>query len=256
MINYLKSEVYRLSLMKSTYFIPVSLLAFLFFMLGITYITALDNPEFPYNNANFIFMFVQSSITVVSALIPFIVNKIFADEYGNGTFKNSIAYGVNRKILYFGKLILMMTYAIFVSAIVLILFVIGTNILMESGTTADMESQRIFIKAVFKSIPIFLAMLSFSHMLSFVVKKTSSHWGIYVVVIFAFPTVLNRLLYAIDNGFLKLLLNLTPSGLLTNISTGSLIGEPSNYRYMPIVFLLYTVISIIVGLQSFKKQDV
>ena len=256
MINYLKSEIYRMSLMKSTYLLPITLLGFIFFMLGLTYFLALDNPNFPYNNARFIFTFTQSSIAVVLFILPFLVNNIFADEYENGTFKNCVAYGVDRKVLYLGKLILMVSYAVLVSAVILVLFILGTNILMESGTTYDIESQRLFIIAIFQSSPVFLAVLSFSHMLSFVTKKTSSHWVIYFLIIIAFPTVLARLQFGMDSRFVNLLFSLTPMNSLTTIATGPLMGVPLEYRYLSIAFLLYTIVNLFVGLKFFAKQDV
>jgi len=249
MVNYLKSEIYRIKLMKFTYLLPLSLLLFIFAMLGLTYLVG-------YNNASFIFTFTQSSLSAVLFLLPFLVNMIFADEYGNGTFKNSVAYGVDRKVLYFGKLILMTSYAVLVSIVVLMLFIFGTNILMENGTTYDIESQRLFITAIFHSIPVFLAVLSFSHMLIFVTKKTSSHWAIYFLIIIGFPTLLARLQFGMDNGVVNLLLSTTPMNLLINIATGSLRSVPLEYEYLPIVFLLYTVVSLFIGLKFFAKQDV
>ena len=245
MINYLKSEGYRVLRMKSVYMIPLFVLGLLLFMLGLTWLTALGDPKFLYNNTQFIYRFSQGSLVFLIFIIPFLVNTMFADEYKNGTFKNTLAYGVSRITLYFGKLIMVTLVSMVMSVIILLVFIPSVELLMEnSGANYRHE----FLRAVIYYIPLLLASLTLSHMLSFVTQKTGTHFGIYYLIVFALPQILfflTKLSLVIPEGVLKLF----PYYIMANV----IMERPLFFG--GILFVYFSITSII-GVKLFSRRDI
>jgi len=260
MINYLKSEIFRISRTKSVYIFPLMLNLGIIAILGITrYFAYLDGVDFPYNNSAFIFLTIQSMLQSVIFLIPIIVNIIFADEHKNGTFKNPISYGVNRHVLFFGKLILMTIYSLVALTFTVISIIFFTNLMMESGSVSDLRSQRNMIEGIIGALPLLLALLSLSHMLSFVLKKTSSHWTAFFLITIAIPTILARVQSGVGSRFIGILLDVTPMSILVGIAQLGRIDmtwELIPWGQSIIIFLIYFGISTLIGLGKFTKQDV
>lgn len=248
MINYLKSEGYRIAHMKSTYLMPLGINLFLLFALSTTWFAGLDDPGFPYNNANFIFSFSRSAIALLSFLIPVVVNIIFDHEHTNGTFKNSVSYGIDRKTLYAGKLILMIVYSFMVTLITFIIFTFSTHLLMTSGTPSDTESQWAFFTAFFQAIVPLLALLIFSHMLSFIIQKTSTHWIIYTSSVVLSSVIFNFLNNRLGWNGLAFLRNVLPYELMNSGSYG--------WQAALTAFLFYSTISGLIGFRIFSESDV
>jgi len=245
MINYLKSEGYRVLRMKSVYMIPLFVLALLLFMLGLTWLTALGDPNFRYNNTQFIYGFSQGSLVFLIFIIPFLVNTIFADEYKNGTFKNNLSYGVSRITLYFGKLIMVMLVSMVMSVMILLAFIPTVELLMEnSGASYRHE----FIRAVISYIPLLLASLTLSHMLSFVTKKTGNHFGIYFLIVFVLPQILfflQQLSIVIPEGVHRLF----PYYIMANV----IMERPLSFWG---IFFVYFSITSIIGVKLFSRRDI
>lgn len=247
MLNYVKSEMYRVARIKSTYTILLVCLLIPLFPLVFCWYLGLGDLNFLYNNTKFVFGFARNSLGIVLFVLPFVVNSLFADEHQNGTFKNSVAYGVKRETLYFGKLILSSIVSIMISMIILLIFIPGAEILLQnSGAVYRNE----FIADVFHSVPLFLTALTLSHMLSFITKKSSTHIGIYIFIITLLPNILGQLTVVISVP--EMVFRLFPDYLI-QVKYWQTAAE---WLYCWGVLLLYFMTTTMVGLSAFSKRDI
>ena len=248
MINYLKSEIYRMSQMKSTYLLPIGLSLLLLVMVLLVVL----NPVPDRDNSELLFFTVQNMLFVVPLQIPLIVQTIFSDEHGNGTFKNSVSYGVNRQTLYIGKMILSIIFPLMFFAIALGVFLLTSNLLIDINATEQLA----FLTNIMKSTPVLIALLFFAQMLTFVVKKISLQWGVFFALLLALPGMLLWVGNVTGITFLGTIFNFTPLGLLMQNSMVVITGETAPWSHLLIVMVIYAGLSAIIGLMSFSKQDI
>ena len=62
-----------------------------------------------------------------------IVDAVFSDEYKNQTMKNTVAFGISRTSLFFGKLIAELIVAVISLIVLLAVLILSTLILMGPG---------------------------------------------------------------------------------------------------------------------------
>ncbi|HKM35755.1 MAG TPA: ABC transporter permease [Lachnospiraceae bacterium] len=137
MINYIKSELYRIIRMKGIYILAIICGGLLIAMNLVLFFAGSGKPEFPYDATGFSFSMVEGSVQFVFILTLCIAGIIFADEYKNKTLMNSIAFGYSRMQLYFGKMIVSIIVAFVTFSVVLGVFIGSSYLLLEnSGTDA------------------------------------------------------------------------------------------------------------------------
>ena len=247
MLNYLKSEMYRVVRIKSTYRILLACLLMTLVPLIFTWYLGLGDPDFLYNNTKFVFSFSGKSLSIVLFILPFVANSLFADEYQNGTFKNSVAYGVKREVLYFGKLILSSIICIMISVIILLIFVSSAEILLQNSGAVYRND---FLADIWHSVPLFLAGLTFSHMLNFITKKASTHIGIYIFIVTLLPNILAQLTVVI--AIPEMVFRLFPDYLI-QVKYWQTTTE---WFYCLGILLLYFLMTTVIGLRAFLKRDI
>ncbi len=136
MINYIKSELYRISRMKGIYVLTVICFGLLLAMNLVLLFVGLDTPTFPYDTVKFSLGMVEGSVTVVFILTLCIGSIIFADELKNRTIMNSVAFGYSRLQIYFGKIIVALIVSVITLLTVLGIFT-GCTFLMLENTGID-----------------------------------------------------------------------------------------------------------------------
>lgn len=132
MINYIKSELYRISRLKGIYILAVICCGLLIAMNLVLFFTGNGKPSFPYDSTDFSFSMVEGSIQIVFILTLCMAGIIFSDEYKNKTLMNSIAFGYSRLQLYFGKVIVSLIVAIITIVTVFGVYIGSTYLLLEN----------------------------------------------------------------------------------------------------------------------------
>jgi len=243
MINYLKSEHYRLMRQKATFLIPALLLGFVYSALGLTYFSGRGNPDFPYNNTAFIYLSTRFSFAIPLAALPFLVNYLFGSEFENGTFKNSVSYGIHRWQLFLGKLVVILIATALLIPIVFIPYIIGVEWLMEnSGLNYLIE----FLTFSSYMSLILAGALFLAIALRFLLQHTGAYLGVYFLLMFGVANVfgvLANLFPAFELPF-----RLFP---LYHILTPVVHG----WDYAIAIFLIYGTLSVLIGLRSFTRSD-
>ncbi|OBZ14933.1 hypothetical protein A8L34_13715 [Bacillus sp. FJAT-27264] len=185
MPNYLKSELYRLVHKKAFYFfLALCILGPLF----ITLLTASTGGEL-YANTEFVFKAALSMWSLLFFIVPIMVSLLVSDDFTDGTFKNTVAYGISRNTFFYGKWIIellflivawMLTYISLTASVFLMLLNTGTSYFLD------------FTSSILGVLPLALAALTVSHCLCFLTEKTLSHLVSYAVIIIVLPELYFR----------------------------------------------------------------
>lgn len=202
MINYLKSENYRLLNKKNLYItslICFSLIAAAAFVLS--YFQQSDS-TFPYGTSKY---FYSNAISggVMIIIIGLIFNLALT---GNDTslMKQSISFGISRNVIFWSKLILTLSYfLLFCTIAILFMIALGENMLASHS-----ESVRNVLIASVNMIPIVLSGFSLIHTMKM----------LKVGEVYIFITVL--FIYALSGNLLRILLR-------------PIVGLNELYKYSP-----------------------
>lgn len=201
MSNYLKSELYRLAHKKSVYFfLAICVLG----PLLITLMTAKMGGE-PYANTEFAFKAALNMWSLVFFIIPIIVSMLVADEFTDGTLKNTVSYGTSRSTIFYGKWFMELLFVVISWMVTYISLTASVFLILQNnGTTYFMD----FTLSIAGVLPLVLAALTVSHCFCFLTENPMPHLVSYAVLIIALP----ELYYMFANGVpeLREIVNMLP----------------------------------------------
>lgn len=180
MNKYLRSELYRIRSKKLVYFLPFLLAAIPLLGILLVWSVGLSNPSFEYNSTGFLYRFCRLSFNNLVLVLPFIIIYLFANEYSNGTFKNTVVSGINRRTIYISKLIVIFALLLLFVLFDLIMIVSAIELLLEPK---DQFERTLFFKDFLQSIPLFIASFSVSVMFCFTEEKVFSNLIKYFLII-------------------------------------------------------------------------
>ncbi|MBP1753699.1 MAG: transporter permease [Firmicutes bacterium] len=212
MINYIKSELYRILRSKGSYMFILICAGLLISSNVILAIVGHTEANFPYNNTGFAFSMFYSDLPIVFFLCISVASIIFGNEYSNHTMKNSISYGISRAHIYFGKLIVEMIYAVIAFMAIAGIYIGSAYLLLENAKTGDLD---LLIRACVVALPIFLFALATTNCFLFIIEGTGGALTSILGVMLAFPLVSNFLGMKFE--FFQNLAKLLPWNLISNM---------------------------------------
>lgn len=132
MLNYIKSEFYRVLHTKDIY-LMTGVLSILFVLMNIILFVSNKNIDnFPYGTVSFSLNGIIGGMTWLFVAGALVVATLFSGEKKYGILKNSIAYGISREHIFLGKCIVSCIIAFF-SMIVVFIAYVGSACLLLSG---------------------------------------------------------------------------------------------------------------------------
>ncbi|VDG96967.1 ABC-2 family transporter protein [Lysinibacillus sphaericus] len=172
MINYLKSEQYRLLRKKSLHVTSLVCLLLISVAGAVLAYFGKTDPTFPYATSSFYYSNVLGGAGLI-ILVAFIVNFSLTGK-DMAVLKNTISFGITRNTVYWTKLILTLSYFLVLSIVGLCLLIgIGETILpTESGSVSN------FMVAVANMVPIIFSAFLLIHSL-----KLLNIGEVYILVI-------------------------------------------------------------------------
>ncbi|HEX3022943.1 MAG TPA: ABC transporter permease [Lachnospiraceae bacterium] len=182
MLNYIKSEIYRITRTKGIYlsfiFCALTIFAFNFALFYFK-----NQEGFRYGTTKFSYSSIYTSMSVLIYFVILICTVVQGDEYKYHTFKNSVAAGVKRSTMYFGRFLAEVVVCIlFYVTISGLHIILGESLLKNSGV----EYMNILVKSLLVCIPIFLACAAISHCFYYVFDNgVVAIVGVFSVVIVA-----------------------------------------------------------------------
>lgn len=248
MINYLKSEHYRLLRKKSIYvtsfiglFLIVAAAALLYYMTKIEAI-------FPYATSIFFYSNIVSSWFII-LVIALIFNSALTGK-DLAVIKQSISYGISRNTMFWSKLILTLSYFL----ILCVIGIVVTIALGESLLETENGSVENFLTACFNMLPIILSGFFIIHSLRMLNVR-----DIYVIslllLIFGFSGNLLRAVFRPIPG-LNELYKYAPSMQLNENFTNFLYQSAQLEIEYWITGIILSAVFLRIGVRAFSKKSI
>lgn len=129
MLNYLKSEFYRILHGREIYWATGTLAGLTVLMNLTLFVFDRMTSDFQYSTVRFSLNMLTGSMVMLFMAGLIIVVFLFSDEHKNGTLKNAISYGISRNAFFTGKCIACAAAA-FLSMVVVMAVYIGSAYLL------------------------------------------------------------------------------------------------------------------------------
>lgn len=189
MLNYIKSELYRVARSKGIYILTASCTGLLLAMNLVLYFCGRNTLSFPWDSTEFVFSMVTGSFQPILILTLCLGSIVFADEYKSRTLMNSVAYGYSRIGLFLGKVAAGLIVSFLALAAALLVFIASAYLLLENSGMVHLQ---MLLRGFALNIPILIAGELAAYMFSFLFGKTATTWGWLGLIAFL-PTVTNLL---------------------------------------------------------------
>lgn len=187
MLNYVKSEAYRIVHGKELYLFTgalcVLVLAANVILRAMTYM----DPTFPYATVKFSLSNLLGMFTMLFALAGVLVAVLYADDRKNGTLKNAVAHGCSRLSLFVGKCTVSLAAGVVSMAVVMVVYVTSATLLLDGPL---MDTLGIVMGALLSGLPSIVAVVVLAVGLDGFFSKTTVAIVAWVVIVFAIPQVL------------------------------------------------------------------
>ena len=131
MLNYMRSEWYRIVHGREFYVFTGVLCALVLAANLLLVSVGASDPNFPYATVRFSLSNLISSLSLLFFMAGLLVWILFADDRKDGTFKNAIAHGLSRRDLFVGKCLVSTALGLISMAVILIVYVGSALVLLE-----------------------------------------------------------------------------------------------------------------------------
>ena len=137
MLNYMKSEWYRIT-HSPTMYVFTGIMACLSFLLNIIlWVLNKYEPGFPYGTVAFSLSNLTANLSILCFVGGILVSLLLSGERRNGVLKNSIAFGISREEIFVGKCIISAVVSVCSLIVILIAYVGSAVLLLEPGIEPD-----------------------------------------------------------------------------------------------------------------------
>ncbi len=258
MINYLKSETYRVLHRKSTYiFIGICSLLLMSSNIVLAAVKQSDG-TFPYATTKFAFSLAYTGISMVYILCIVVSNMIYSNEYRNNTMKNCVAYGIPRETIYFGKFIMQLIYSVIALFVIIGIYITSAYLLLENSGAAELG---ILIRTCFAAMPLLIVGLATMNCAVFMIEGSGAAVTAALGLMVGLPTVCNLLAMRFQT--FKHLSDVLPWNILNYNGYDPASQETILYwstqeglRNCWIIGILETILLIAVGYAVFRKKEI
>lgn len=190
MINYMKSEFYRILHGKMIFLLTFVLTALAALFNVVLFLFAAQPQPFPYGNVWFSFsnLIVGMQIFYIGAML--VVVFLSTDEYKNGVLKNAVAGGLSRVHIFIGKCIVYSVAAMGSAAVILAVFITTAYGLLEHDPAVALESSlplQVLLTGVAANLPFSLASVILTTALYQICRKESAVGIIWALIMYLLP---------------------------------------------------------------------
>ena len=248
MINYLKSEQYRLVRKKSLHITSFICLLLIVAVATVLYYSQKFDSNFPYATTGFFFSNVIGGGGFI-IIVCFLFNFSLTGK-DTALLKNAVSFGVSKNTIFWSKLILTLSYFLLISVIGICLMIGLGKMLM----TGDNQSVKDFLTALVNMLPIILSAFFIIHSLK-MLKVGEVYIFILVLLIFVFSGDLLRILFRPFTS-LHEVYKYAPDTLLNeNLLNFMNHTVQFDYQYW-VTGVLLSSIALLIGVKKFAKQTI
>lgn len=195
MLNYIKSEGYRILHTRVMYLTTLTFCALVLALNLILYAFHATTIDFPYATTSFSFSNLVANPMVYCLASFLIVALLYDGNHRYGNVKNSIAYGISRRKLFVGKCIVSLVACIIIMVITLAVFISSALLLLEPAQPVSLHVLLMEVPAI--SL-IAIASLILAVLLLEVLDKSFSSFLIWYTILFFIPSICYYLGLKID----------------------------------------------------------
>ncbi len=186
MINYIRSEFYRLLRNRGAYVFILICSALITSAHVVLAVVARKEQNFPYANTDFALGLFYTSLSVVFLLCITVASIVFGNEHNNHTLKNSISYGINRGSIYFGKLVVEIIYALVAFAVITGVDIGTAYLLLEDSGPASLH---LLFEACFVALPQLIFAIAATNCFLFIIESNGAAIAAIVISTVAYPII-------------------------------------------------------------------
>ena len=139
MINYIRSEFYRILHTKEIYLFNLLLTAGVLALNGGIHTAAATLPNIRYANVKFVLSFLTGSMDFLFIAGAVLAVLLFSGDRKNGVMKNAVAYGMSRTSLFFGKCIVSFVMALASMVLLTAVYIVSAILLLEGPAQPYVE---------------------------------------------------------------------------------------------------------------------
>ncbi|GAB2575401.1 ABC transporter permease [Gracilibacillus alcaliphilus] len=248
MMNYIKSEHYRLLRKPSLYVTSGICLLFQVMAALLLYFFNQFETDFPYATSRFLYSNVVSSGTLL-VIIAMLFNLMLTGK-DMSLIKQAISFGISRTTIFWTKFMLTLSYFLLLCIASLFLIIgLGENLLsQEENSIAN------FLIALSNMIPLVFAGFSIIHMMR-MLKVATMYIIIFLLVLFTYSGELFWMIFRSING-LNELYKYGPDILLRN-NLNHFMDQAAYVDYRCwITGIVLAFIALLIGTRKFTKQNI
>ena len=248
MINYMKSENYRLFRKKGLHITSGVGFLLIIAAAAILYFTGQHESNFPYANSSFFYANVIGN-NILILIIAFLFNLALTGK-DMSLIKQSVSFGISRNTIFWSKLVLTLSYFLVICMVGILLMIgLGENIFVK-----EEQSAANFLIASFNMLPIVLSGFFMIHAM-----KMMEASQLYIIIMLLFIFVFSGgLLRVILGPFSRLdeLYQYAPSAQFDdNLMSYMEQTVQFEFRYW-ITGIVISVICLLIGAKKFAKQPI
>ncbi|MBQ7781158.1 MAG: ABC transporter permease [Lachnospiraceae bacterium] len=137
MMNYIKSEWYRITHTKDIYVLTAILAGLTLLVNIVLFLAGKADKSFPYATVSFSLSNLACGLTLLFFVGAVVVSVLFAQDRKKGILKNAVAYGISREKLFIGKSIVCAVVSVCSLVVVLVVYIGSAVLLLEQGVVPD-----------------------------------------------------------------------------------------------------------------------
>ncbi|GKV69752.1 hypothetical protein NCCP2716_22500 [Sporosarcina sp. NCCP-2716] len=248
MMNYMKSEQYRLLRKKSLHLTSLVCLALIAAAAAVLAYFQRTDPTFPYGTASFYYSNLLGG-TVLVLIVIFLFNSSLTGR-DTDVLKNAVSFGIRRSTIYWSKLLLTLGYFLIIS-------VVGVALMIALGETmlaTDSGSVRNFLTALGNMAPIALSAFFFIHSMK-MMKVGDVYVFIVLLVVYGFSGYLLRIGAQKLDAF-RTLYDYAPDTLLGQ-NMMAFMGQTVQFNAACwVTGVILSAAAIVIGVTKFSKQTI
>lgn len=258
MINYIKSELYRNFNNKGNYIFLFGSMGFVIFLNVALGLFANSQTNFPYGTTKYSLSSFYNFIGLLMLISAYVVSIVFGEEHKNSTLKNSIAFGISRSEIYFGKFLVELVICTINLILISSVYVIAAYVMLEDSGVIYLKD---FIHAIVACYPLLLVGMAAIHCFYFIYDSESMAVSVWSIIMVFGPLLIlmaGRRINVLGKISGWLPWNMFGNARFDEESSRIIMlwNNPEGFRRCFIVGIIGVTIFYILGLVIFKKKEI
>lgn len=149
MMNYIKSELYRVFHGREIYGFTGILAALAVLFNVVSHIFQIIDVQFLYGNTSFSYSNIVASPMLFGMMGAIVAMSLYEGNRRNGNLKNTVAFGISRTEIFIGECVVSLLASIFAMIFIVALYILSTETLLEHAGPVELKDLLTEIPAVF-----------------------------------------------------------------------------------------------------------